>query len=91
MTKNTKKLFRTLSWHLKKNVNSIFSVEDAIEILSQYIIIEPIFNSIFIDYSFMDYNRISLEIRNVLKHFSQDLKDLIFERNKILDGFYKKN
>lgn len=88
--KKYEKTFQDFALEFKKNVNSIFSVEDAIEILSQYIIIEPIFNSIFIDYSFMDYNRISLEIRNVLKHFSQDLKDLILERNKILDGFYKK-
>ena len=53
------KAFKSFLDELKANINPSISQEEAIEMLSQYIITKPVFEALFENYSFVKNNPIS--------------------------------
>jgi len=71
---------------LRRNINPSISQEDAIDMLSQHIVTQPVFNALFEGYDFADRNPVSVAMQNML--------DLLEEKNvqvetERLEGFYK--
>jgi predicted helicase len=61
-----KKAFDEFLAGLKKNINPSISPAEAIEMLSQHIITEPIFEALFEGYSFVKNNAVSISMQEML-------------------------
>lgn len=74
---------------LKKNVDEGISAKDAIEMLAQHIVTEPIFNSLFEDYKFIENNPVSIAMRNILNHLKLNVEKLFSERDSFFEQLYE--
>lgn len=71
---------------LHKNINPYIATEDAIDMLSQHMITQPVFEALFENYSFVKNNPISKSMNEILSLL--DNQGLEKEREE-LDKFYK--
>ena len=71
---------------LHKNINPYITTEDAIDMLSQHMITQPVFDALFENYSFVKNNPISKSMNEIL--LLLDNQGLEKEREE-LDKFYK--
>lgn len=71
---------------LHKNINPYITTEDAIDMLSQHMITQPVFEALFENYSFVKNNPISKSMNEILSLL--DNQGLEKEREE-LDKFYK--
>lgn len=70
---------------LHHNINDSINQDDAIEMLAQHLITEPIFDALFGEYSFVKNNVVSKSLNNVIS----DFKDFGFEKEREkLNPFY---
>ncbi len=86
MEKKGDKTFKTFLTGLRRNLNPAVSQADAIDMLSQHMVTQPVFNALFEGYDFADRNPVSIAMQNML--------DLLEEKNvrvetKKLEGFYE--
>jgi predicted helicase len=63
---NAKKEFENYLKGLRKNINPSVSEEEAIEMLAQHIITQPVFDAIFGDYSFAKNNSVSKSLQGIV-------------------------
>ena len=71
---------------LQENINPTISPEDAITMLAQHIISQPIFDVLFAHYDFAKYNPVSQAMNRVLHHLH---RENIATETKKLEPFYK--
>lgn len=71
---------------MHKNINPYITTEDAIDMLSQHMITQPVFEALFENYSFVKNNPISKSMNEILSLL--DNQGLEKEREE-LDKFYK--
>ncbi len=57
---------------LRDNLNDSISEDDAIEMLSQHLITEPVFDALFADFSFAESNPVSRVMQEVLQALGDD-------------------
>lgn len=79
----SKVLFGLFVEDLRKNINGSISQTDAIEMLAQHIITQPVFNALFEGYEFSKNNPISKSMQDMLNHLEDrgvDSKDETLER-----------
>ncbi|MCD8297047.1 MAG: DEAD/DEAH box helicase family protein [Prevotella sp.] len=70
---------------LQENINPSVDNEQAIEMLAQHIITQPVFDALFHDYEFVNKNVVSISMESMKK----ELEDNGFElHTEILDKFY---
>ena len=70
---------------LHHNINSAITREEAIEMLSQHLITRPVFDALFADYAFSDYNPVSQAMQRML----DALQDQALEKETVsLKKFY---
>ena len=81
-----KKAFDKFLKGLHKNINPYITTEDAIDMLSQHMITQPVFEALFENYSFVKNNPISKSMNEILSLL--DNQGLEKEREE-LDKFYK--
>ena len=81
-----RKAFDNFLKGLRKNINPSIQQQDAVEMLSQHIITEPVFNALFGDYSFVKSNPVSKSMQRMLDLLEKQSldKDLA-----TLETFYK--
>ena len=70
---------------LHKNINPSVSKEDAIEMLAQHIITQPVFEALFEDYSFAQNNTVSQSLQGIIAALNEKTKK---EDTDKLDKFY---
>jgi predicted helicase len=77
--------FRTFLKGLRGNLNESITREDAIEMLAQHMITQPVFEAIFGSTGFVDHNSISSVMQKMLEALEErfDSSDL-----RVLEGFY---
>ncbi len=74
---------------LRKNINPSITQEQAIEMLSQHVITQPVFEALFEDYSFVQNNPISKAMQAMLDLLeAQDLDKDEKEDTQTLEKFY---
>lgn len=76
-----KKEFDKFLSSLQQNINPTIDRDNAIEMLSQHLITQPVFEALFENYSFVNSNPVSKSMANMIKllenqAFSKELKDL---------------
>lgn len=76
-----KKEFDKFLLSLQQNINPTIDRDNAIEMLSQHLITQPVFEALFENYSFVNSNPVSKSMANMIKllenqAFSKELKDL---------------
>ena len=86
MEKKGDKTFATFLTGLRRNLNPAVSQADAIDMLSQHMVTQPVFNALFEGYDFAERNPVSIAMQNML--------DLLKDKNvqvetKRLEGFYR--
>lgn len=82
----TRTLFDKYLNALKKNINSSVSEEEAVQMLAQHMITQPVFNALFADYKFADNNSISKTMERVIKELRKQGVD---EETEELEKFYE--
>ena len=65
-----KAAFDTFLKSLKYNINDSINQEQAVQMLAQHLITEPVFDALFGDYDFVKNNAISSSINNVIAAFN---------------------
>jgi len=70
---------------LRKNINPAVTETDAIEMLAQHIITQPVFETLFEDYSFVKNNTISQSLQGIINALNEQTKK---EDSEKLDKFY---
>ena len=75
-----KEFYKFLS-SLQQNINPTIDRDNAIEMISQHLITQPVFEALFENYSFVNSNPVSKSMANMIKllenqAFSKELKDL---------------
>ncbi len=81
-----KQAFDVFLASLQHNINSSVNKDQAIEMVAQHLITQPIFEALFEGYSFVEDNPVSRAINDVVSAFS----DFGFDKEqKELAGFYK--
>ncbi|MHB9294456.1 hypothetical protein PilKf_00170 [Pillotina sp. SPG140] len=81
-----KKAFEEFLAGLRKNINPSISPTEAIEMLSQHIITEPIFEALFEGYSFVKNNAVSMSMQNMLDLLKEQG---LWKDTKELQTFYE--
>ena len=71
---------------LRKNINDAISEEDAIEMLAQHIITEPVFNALFENYDFAAHNPVSKAMHKMLSQLGEAE---LAQNSKKLEPFYQ--
>lgn len=71
---------------LRYNINDSIDEEQAIEMLAQHLITQPVFEALFDEYSFVNSNPVSKAMNNVVAEFSKFGFD---KEQKELEGFYE--
>lgn len=79
------KEFRTFLRGLQLNLNEGISQEDAIEMLAQHLITQPVFEAIFGKSGFVENNSVSKVMQSMVEVLEEKFVD---DDRKILDGFY---
>jgi len=80
-----KKEFENYLKGLHKNINPSVSPEEAIEMLAQHIITQPVFDAIFGDYSFAQNNSVSKSLQSIVALLTKEADKDDFSK---LDKFY---
>ena len=70
---------------LRKNINPSVSEEDAIEMLAQHIITQPVFEALFEDYSFVKNNAVSKSLQGIIAALDEQTQK---EDTRKLENFY---
>ncbi|MDR3129003.1 MAG: DEAD/DEAH box helicase family protein [Tannerellaceae bacterium] len=70
---------------LRKNINPSISKADAIEMLAQHLITQPVFEALFEDYSFVKNNAVSQSMEQMLKLWEEHKEE---KDTKTLQRFY---
>ncbi|MCL1911609.1 MAG: DEAD/DEAH box helicase family protein, partial [Leptospirales bacterium] len=70
---------------LRKNINPSVTEQDAIEMLAQHIITQPVFEALFEDYSFVKNNTVSKSLEGIITALNEKTKK---EDTQNLDKFY---
>lgn len=83
--KKHKKAFERFLKGLHKNINPSVTEADAIEMLSQHIITQPVFEALFESYSFVKNNAISQSMQQVLALLEEENTE---QENETLQKFY---
>ncbi|OQB30098.1 MAG: Type III restriction enzyme, res subunit [Bacteroidetes bacterium ADurb.Bin174] len=84
--KKHRKAFDRFMKGLHKNINPSVSEEEAIEMLAQHIITQPIFEALFDKYSFVKNNAISQSMQQVLTLLEED--SVTEQESETLQKFY---
>ena len=71
---------------LKKNINPSINEEQAIEMLAQHIITQPIFDALFEGYSFVKSNAVSIAMQGMIESLEEGSN--LAEQDEILQKFY---
>ena len=71
---------------LRKNINPSVTEEDAVEMLAQHFITQPVFEALFQNYSFVQNNPISKAMQGMVKILHEQTPK---EDNETLDRFYE--
>ena len=74
--------FKNFLADLRKNLNPTISEIDAVEMLAQHIITQPVFDAIFENYSFVNNNSVSKSMKNILNLLDTE------SDNEQLEKFY---
>lgn len=72
---------------LHQNINPYITDEEAIEMLAQHLITQPIFNAVFKDFKFADQNSVSVSMSKILSLLDND--GSMENDRQILDNFYR--
>lgn len=72
---------------LHKNINPYITEEEAIEMLAQHLITQPIFQAVFKDFAFADNNSVSVAMGKILDLLDND--GSMEHDRQVLDGFYR--
>ncbi len=86
MEKKGDKTFETFLTGLRRNLNPAVSQADAIDMLSQHMVTQPVFNALFEGYDFAERNPVSIAMQNMLD-LLKDKKVQV--ETKRLEGFYE--
>jgi predicted helicase len=70
---------------LRKNINPAVTEQEAIEMLAQHIITQPVFEALFEDYSFVRNNTVSQSLQGIIAALDEKTKKKDTEK---LDKFY---
>jgi predicted helicase len=70
---------------LRKNINPSVTDQDAIEMLAQHIITQPVFDALFENYSFAKNNTVSKSLQGIIEVLNEKTKK---EDTEKLDRFY---
>jgi predicted helicase len=70
---------------LQKNINPSVTPQDAIEMLAQHIITQPVFEALFEDYSFVKNNPVSLSMQGIINTLNEKTNK---DDTAKLDRFY---
>lgn len=79
------KEFRSFLRGLQSNLNEGITQEDAIEMLAQHLITQPVFEAIFGKSGFVENNSVSKVMQSMVEVLEEKFVD---DDRKILDGFY---
>lgn len=82
-----KKDFQEYMDGLHKNINPYITDEEAIEMLAQHLITQPIFQAVFKDFAFADNNSVSVAMSKILDLLDND--GSMEHDRQVLDGFYR--
>lgn len=82
-----KKDFREYMDGLHKNINPYITEEEAIEMLAQHLITQPIFQAVFKDFAFADNNSVSVAMSKILDLLDND--GSMEHDRQVLEGFYR--
>ncbi|MBP6303629.1 MAG: DEAD/DEAH box helicase, partial [Bacteroidia bacterium] len=72
---------------LQKNINPSINEEQAIEMLAQHIITQPIFDALFEDYSFVKSNAVSVAMQGMIESLEKGSN--LAEQDETLQRFYE--
>lgn len=72
---------------LQKNINPSINEEQAIEMLAQHIITQPIFDALFEDYSFVKSNAVSVAMQGMIDSLEKGSN--LAEQDETLQRFYE--
>ena len=81
----TKQLFEKYLAALRKNINNSVTENDAVQMLAQHMITQPVFDALFADYKFVDNNSISRTMARVIRELQ---KQGVNEEAGELEKFY---
>jgi predicted helicase len=70
---------------LRKNINPAVTEQEAVEMLAQHIITQPVFEALFEDYSFVKNNTVSKSLQGIIAALDEKSKKTDTEK---LDKFY---
>lgn len=82
-----KKDFQEYMDGLHKNINPYITEEEAIEMLAQHLITQPIFQAVFKDFAFADNNSVSVAMSKILDLLDND--GSMEHDRQVLEGFYR--
>ncbi|MCL1815866.1 MAG: DEAD/DEAH box helicase family protein [Treponema sp.] len=82
---NAKDEFEKYLTGLRKNINPAVTEQEAIEMLAQHIITQPVFDALFEDYSFAKNNTVSQSLQGIIDALNEKQKKDDTEK---LDKFY---
>jgi predicted helicase len=71
---NAKKEFDLYLTGLRKNINPAVTEQEAIEMLAQHIITQPVFEALFEDYSFVKNNTVSKSLEGIITALNEQSK-----------------
>lgn len=84
--KDQRKAFDKFLSGLQKNINPSINEEQAIEMLAQHIITQPIFDALFEGYSFVKSNAVSVAMQNMIESLEEGSN--LAEQDETLQRFY---
>lgn len=85
--KDQRKAFDKFLLGLQKNINPSINEEQAIEMLAQHIITQPIFDALFEDYSFVKSNAVSVAMQGMIESLEKGSN--LAEQDETLQRFYQ--
>ncbi len=84
--KDQRKAFEFFLSGLRKNINPSINEEQAIEMLAQHIITQPIFDALFEGYSFVKSNAVSMAMQGMIESLEEGSN--LAEQDETLQKFY---
>ena len=84
--KDQRKAFNVFLSGLRKNINPSINEEQAIEMLAQHIITQPIFDALFEGYSFVKSNAVSVAMQAMIESLEEGSN--LAEQDETLQRFY---
>lgn len=84
--KDQRKAFEKFLSGLQKNINPSINEEQAIEMLAQHIITQPIFDALFEGYSFVKSNAVSVAMQSMIESLEEGSN--LAEQDETLQRFY---